>query len=219
LREDVRLGTEPRSDATLASASPMLSGRLSSCTQDMSRDDLIRQDRPAKGSGGKAKKATGGRGTRASAAPYARGGGKGGGPKACNNCGVVGHLAGQCTEPAQCHACGSTAHAVAECPNKDKMCDICGKVGHLKVKCRMEIRKSLKAEPAADARVPRDASAKRCNNCGVVGHLAGQCSEPAQCHACGSTAHAVAECPHREKTCGTCGKVGHLKVKCRMGTR
>ena len=57
--------------------------------------------------------------------------------KRCNNCGVVGHLAGQCPEPAQCHACGSTAHAVADCPNKDKTCAHCGKVGHLKAKCRM----------------------------------------------------------------------------------
>ena len=65
--------------------------------------------------------------------PYSRGGGGGKGLKACNNCGVVGHLAGQCPEPAQCHACGSTAHAVADCPHKDKTCSICGKVGHLKV--------------------------------------------------------------------------------------
>ena len=57
--------------------------------------------------------------------------------KRCNNCGVVGHLAGQCPEPAQCHACGSTQHSVADCPHKEKTCDICGKVGHLKAKCRM----------------------------------------------------------------------------------
>ena len=56
--------------------------------------------------------------------------------KRCNNCGVIGHLAGACPEPAQCHACGSTAHAVADCPNKDKACSNCGKVGHLKAKCR-----------------------------------------------------------------------------------
>mmetsp|Transcript_21446 Transcript_21446/g.59974 ORF Transcript_21446/g.59974 Transcript_21446/m.59974 type:complete len:99 (+) Transcript_21446:66-362(+) len=60
--------------------------------------------------------------------------------KTCNNCGVVGHLAGACPEPAQCHACGSTSHAVAECPNRDKVCDNCGKVGHLKVKCRKPVQ-------------------------------------------------------------------------------
>ena len=32
---------------------------------------------------------------------------------------------------------------------------------------------------------------KTCNNCGEFGHLAGACPEPNQCHACGSTAHAV----------------------------
>ena len=64
------------------------------------------------GAGGKAK--VGGRGgcrDNRSSKPYARGGK--GGAKACNNCGVIGHLAGQCPEPAQCHACGSTAHAGA----------------------------------------------------------------------------------------------------------
>jgi cellular nucleic acid-binding protein len=49
-------------------------------------------------------------------------------PKTCNNCGVVGHLAGSCPEPSQCHACGSTTHEVAECPNREKTCDNCGKV-------------------------------------------------------------------------------------------
>ena len=99
---------------------------------DMSLDDVIKMSKAAKGAGGKVKAGGrgGGRSARNQAAtPYgARPGGK-----ACNNCGVVGHLAGQCPEPAQCHACGSTAHAVAECPHKSKTCSICGKVGHLKV--------------------------------------------------------------------------------------
>jgi hypothetical protein len=97
---------------------------------------LIKNDRTAGG------KAQGGRGRGAGRAtrPYARGkGGRGMGDKACNNCGTIGHLAGQCPEPAQCHACGSTAHAVADCPNKDKTCSVCGKVGHLKAKCRAVI--------------------------------------------------------------------------------
>jgi len=63
--------------------------------------------------------------------------------------------------------------------------------------------------------VPNVTTAKTCNNCGVFGHLAGACPEPSQCHACGSTAHAVAECPNRDKTCDNCGRVGHLKIKCR----
>ncbi|EOD04226.1 hypothetical protein EMIHUDRAFT_221331 [Emiliania huxleyi CCMP1516] len=58
--------------------------------------------------------------------------------KACNNCGVIGHLAGACPDPAQCHACGSTAHVVADCPHTDETCDICGRVGHLAVKCRRD---------------------------------------------------------------------------------
>ena len=94
---------------------------------------IIKQERPQKGAGGKVNGGGRGGGNRSSK-PYARGGK--GGPKACNNCGVIGHLAGQCPEPSQCHACGSTAHAVAECPHKDKTCTLCGKVGHLKAKCR-----------------------------------------------------------------------------------
>ena len=188
---------------------------------DMALDDLIKQERPGKG--GRKAKANGGRGSRKqSSAPYARGGGKGGGGgdavKACNNCGVVGHLAGQCPDPPQCHACGSIAHAVAECPNKDKTCDVCGKTGHLKAKCRMEARKNATTSaPKEQAPKERVASAanKRCNNCGVVGHLAGQCPDPPQCHACGSTEHAVAGCPNRDKTCEICGKTGHTKAKCR----
>ena len=108
---------------------------------DMSLDDLIQQERGAKGNGGKAKGGGRGRSARKTdSAPYSRGGGRGYGAsamaKTCNNCGVVGHLAGQCPEPAQCHACGSTAHAVADCPHREKTCSICGKVGHLKAKCR-----------------------------------------------------------------------------------
>ena len=57
--------------------------------------------------------------------------------------------------------------------------------------------------------------AKACNNCGEIGHLAGACPEPSQCHACGSTAHSVANGPNKDKTCDICGKVGHLKAKCR----
>ena len=60
---------------------------------------------------------------------------------------------------------------------------------------------------------------KACNNCGEIGHLAGKCLAPAQCHACGSTEHAVAMCPHKDKTCDICGKVGHLKSKCRLEAR
>lgn len=61
--------------------------------------------------------------------------------------------------------------------------------------------------------------AKACNNCGQIGHLAGACPMPAQCHACGSEAHSVADCPNRDKTCDICGKVGHLKIKCRVAAR
>lgn len=56
--------------------------------------------------------------------------------KRCNNCGVIGHLAGQCPEPAQCHCCGSIEHAVKTCPHPDAVCDLCGKVGHMALKCR-----------------------------------------------------------------------------------
>ena len=38
-------------------------------------------------------------------------------------------------------------------------------------------------------------------------------SDTTYCHACGSTAHAVADCPHKDKTCSLCGKVGHLKAR------
>ena len=113
---------------------------------NMALDDIIKESNfsagPINGGGKMYSKGGGGRGSRKQAsAPYGKGrGGGGGGAKACNNCGEIGHLAGQCPEPAQCHACGSTAHAVADCPNKDKTCDICGKVGHLKVKCRMGTR-------------------------------------------------------------------------------
>ena len=90
------------------------------------------------------------------------------------------------------------AEQVADCPNRDKTCDTCGKTGHLKIKCRMESRQTEKSAPrerrdrgeGKDSRGRSDAG-KTCNNCGEFGHLAGACSEPNQCHACGSTSHAV----------------------------
>ncbi|KAL1528117.1 hypothetical protein AB1Y20_009481 [Prymnesium parvum] len=182
---------------------------------DMSLDEIIAKEHA--GSGGKSRNRGSYRG-RAATAPYDNK------AKTCNNCGVLGHLAGQCPEPPQCHACGSTAHAVAECPHREKACATCGKVGHLKAKCRQQARSVEKhvqktVLPAAPARKANPVAGKTCNNCGVLGHLAGQCPEPPQCHACGSTAHAVAECPHREKACAICGKTGHLKAKCRQAQR
>merc|ERR1719502_2353880 len=99
----------------------------------------------------------------------AKGSGKGSvATKTCNNCGALGHIAGQCTKPPQCHCCGSTKHQLSDCPNRDKTCSICGKVGHLKVKCRQaayQMEKDAKAE------------GKTCNNCGWAGHLARDCKE------------------------------------------
>ncbi|KAL3906701.1 MAG: hypothetical protein SGPRY_010453 [Prymnesium sp.] len=192
---------------------------------DLSLDELIAKDRV--GSGGKSSRAAT-RPARFASTPYERR------PKVlesktktCNNCGVMGHLAGQCPRPLQCHACGSVAHAVANCPHREKKCDLCGKIGHLKAKCRQQARaiekQVMKTVVEVLTAVPNHKlnriGGKTCNNCGVVGHLAGQCPEPAQCHACGKTTHPVAECPHRDKACDICGKTGHLKVKCRQGTR
>ena len=42
-----------------------------------------------------------------------------------------------------------------------------------------------------DRAAPYKSGGKTCNNCGALGHLAGACPEPNQCHACGSTSHAV----------------------------
>ena len=75
---------------------------------DRSLDDIISENRTSGaaggGGGGKVGKPRG----NSRAAPY-KGGAAG---KTCNNCGALGHLAGNCPEPNQCHCCGSTAHTV-----------------------------------------------------------------------------------------------------------
>ena len=109
---------------------------------DMSLDDLIKQDKgpggKAKGGGGKAKR-------RDASAPYeGGGGGRSNRPKACNNCGEIGHLKAKCRMEAREQARQQSRQGGGG-----------GEKGHL----------ASQADRAAG---------KRCNNCGVIGHLSGQ---------------------------------------------
>eukprot|EP00435_Cladocopium_sp_Y103_P019856 s1573_g4.t2 len=138
--------------------------------------------------------------------------------KTCNNCGTMGHIAKDCPCPAECHCCGATVHEIATCPHREKTCENCGKVGHLKKKCRQdkENEPPLRGKGSTKGKGKGNSAGKMCKNCGVQGHLLRDCHEPSQCHCCGSTVHAVAECPNREKSCELCGKTGHLKKKSQL---
>ena len=189
----------------------------------MAWSQLIKQERPKKGAGGKVKEGGRGVGNR-SAKPYSRGGGKGG-AKACNNCGVIGHLAGQCPEPSQCHACGSTAHAVADCPHKDKTCSLCGKVGHLKVRFRppaAALRSSSQARPTHGVScLQRLRACSRRAVCST-NPLALPCASQAKCRmearaAAKAAAPEVGDRPAKSaagKRCNNCGVIGHLAGQC-----
>ncbi|CAL1151089.1 unnamed protein product, partial [Cladocopium goreaui] len=130
--------------------------------------------------------------------------------KTCNNCGTMGHIAKDCPSPAQCHCCGATVHEIAACPHREKTCENCGKGGHLKKKCRQD-KENEPPRGKGSTKGKGKGLAKTCKNCGVQGHLLRDCHEPSQCHCCGSTVHAVAECPNREKSCELCG----LGTQCR----
>ena len=56
----------------------------------------------------------------------------------CNNCGQVGHKAGDCPLPKMCGRCGATGHLARDCPMRAHKCEKCGEIGHTQVRCGMQ---------------------------------------------------------------------------------
>lgn len=71
--------------------------------------------------------------------------------KACDICGMPGHLKSTCRQASSiggarptskasaliCLCCGKAGHQKVDCSMKDKQCDLCGVQGHLRATCRM----------------------------------------------------------------------------------
>ena len=120
----------------------------------------------------------------------------------CLKCGIMGHIAVQCTNEAikdPCYLCGEHEHESNSCPNK--LCFICNEMGHQAKDCRLYSQAKSSAFKQG-----------QCQNCFNYGHTKGQCLlvKPNYRHPLYIGQKNINSLKSSQKRCVICSQFGHL---------
>ena len=145
----------------------------------------------------------------------------------CFKCGMVGHFARDCTNPAKqrpCFLCALFGHSSSTCPNSP--CFRCGESGHMARDCLV----TLDAWENSNRYLCRRCGTSYCRASGPgdVLRAEGKCNQRysdedlrmVTCMACGHLGHANCKglaSTEAVRSCYNCGEMGHIGFECKSG--